>query len=80
MPGPVEADGAATPGDAADARVARLTALALKAFGNRDRAMRWLRRPRREFGGVSPLEMMESAAAARQVEALLLALGEEPPD
>jgi putative toxin-antitoxin system antitoxin component (TIGR02293 family) len=79
MPRLIERDGAAAPGDAADARVARLTALALQAFGNRDRAMRWLRRPRREFGGVSPLEMMESEAAARQVEALLLAFGEAPP-
>jgi hypothetical protein len=33
--------------------------------------MRWLRRPRREFGGISALEMMDSEAGARQVEILL---------
>ena len=55
----------------ADLRIARLTALAIQAFRNRDKAMRWLRRPRREFGGACPLEMMETEAAARQVELLL---------
>ena len=63
-----------TPLDAADRRVERLTALALRAFGNREKALRWLRRPRREFGGVAPLDMMETEAAAGQVEALLVDL------
>lgn len=62
------------PLDAADRRVERLTALALRAFGNREKALRWLRRPRREFGGVAPLDMMETEAAAGQVEALLVDL------
>lgn len=57
--------------DAADARTARLTALAVAAFGNEDKAMRWLRRPLREFGGVAPLDMVETEAAARQVELML---------
>lgn len=60
--------------DDADRRTARLTALAVKVFGNRDQAMRWLRRPRRDFGGVSPLEMMETEAAAKQVELILAQL------
>lgn len=63
--------------DETDLRTARLTALAVKVFGSRDRAMRWLRRPRREFGGISPLEMMETEAAATQVEALLLGLDDD---
>lgn len=63
-----------TPPDEVELRVARLTALAVQVFGNRRKAMGWLRRPRREFGGISPLEMMETPAAARQVEAHLLAL------
>lgn len=63
-----------TPTDDADRRTARLTALAVKVFGNRDKAMRWLRRPRREFGDVSPLEMMETEAAAAQVELILAQL------
>lgn len=57
--------------DDADARTARLTALAVEVFGTRDRAMRWLRQPLREFGGVAPLDMVETAAAARQVELML---------
>jgi len=60
-------------GDATDRRVTRLTALAITAFGRQDQAQRWLRRPMREFGELSPLEMMESEAGARQVEAILLA-------
>lgn len=62
--------------DAADARIARLSALAERAFAGRERAQRWLRRPLREFGGVAPLEMMETPAAARQVESLLRQLAE----
>ena len=38
-------------------------------------ALRWLRRPRREFGGVAPLDMLDTPAAARQVEALLRGAG-----
>lgn len=65
------------PIDATDLRIARVSALAVKVFGNQDRATRWLRRPRREFGGISPLEMMETEAAARQVEALLQQIDDE---
>lgn len=61
----------AGPGDAADVRVDRVTALARAVFGSRERAERWLRRPRREFGGAAPLDMLETEAAARQVEDLL---------
>lgn len=60
-------------GDPTDRRIARLTGLAVTAFGRQDQAQRWLRRPLREFGELSPLEMMESEAGARQVEAILLA-------
>lgn len=63
--------------DAADRRVAVLTELAIAAFGNRQRAARWLRRPRREFGGLAPLEMAETPAAARQVEIVLRQLAAE---
>ena len=69
--------GGPAPAEDADVRVARLTVLAIKVFGSRDKATRWLRRPRREFGGVSPLEMMETEAAARQVEMLLRQLDDE---
>lgn len=62
--------------DAADARITRLSALAELAFASRERAQRWLRRPQREFGGIAPLEMMETPAAARQVEIFLRQLAE----
>ena len=60
----------------ADARIARLSALAERAFASRERAQRWLRRPQREFGGTAPLEMMETPAAARQIESFLQQLAE----
>ena len=63
--------------DEVDRRIAAVTALAVAAFGRQDKATRWLRRPRREFGGVSPLEMMETAAGARQVEVILEQLAAE---
>lgn len=55
-----------------DARITRLTLLAGEVFRRRDKAERWLRRPLRELGGVSPLDMMETPAGARQVELILL--------
>ena len=57
--------------DETDRRVARLTALAVEILGGRDKAQRWLRRPHPEFGGLCPLEMMETPAGARQVDLLL---------
>jgi putative toxin-antitoxin system antitoxin component (TIGR02293 family) len=63
-------------GDATERRVASMTTLATKVFGSAEKASRWLRRPRRDFAGVSPLEMLETKAAARQVETLLRQLDE----
>jgi len=70
----------APPVDAADVRVDRVTALAQAVFGSRERADRWLRRPRREFGGTAPLDMLETEAAARQVEDLLHQFADERSD
>jgi hypothetical protein len=67
-------------GDAADRRVDLLTELALAAFASHERAWRWLRRPRREFGGMTPLEMAETPAAFRQVEIVLRQLAAERSD
>lgn len=64
-------------GEAADLVESELNALAMAAFGSRERAQRWLRRPRREFGGVAPLEMLETPAATRQVIAVLRQLAAE---
>lgn len=63
--------------EAADLGESELNALAIAAFGSRERAQRWLRRPRREFGGIAPLEMLETPAATRQVLALLRQLAAE---
>lgn len=62
------------PPEAGDAQEAALIELAIAAFGERERALRWLRRPQREFGGIAPLEMLDTPAAARQVAALLRGL------
>lgn len=62
------------PAAADDAQEAALLELAIAAFGNRERAQRWLRRPRRDFGGLAPLEMLDTPAGARQVAALLRGL------
>ncbi len=62
------------PPDTDEAQEAALLELAVAAFGNRERALRWLRRPRREFGGAAPLEMLDTPAGVRQVAALLRGL------
>ncbi len=42
----IELAGQPTLIDAADLRIARLSALAVQVFGSRSKAQRWLRRPR----------------------------------
>jgi putative toxin-antitoxin system antitoxin component (TIGR02293 family) len=49
-------------------RVARITALAEQVFGESERAWRWLRKPKRNFDGKTPIEMLGSEAGARLVE------------
>jgi putative toxin-antitoxin system antitoxin component (TIGR02293 family) len=49
-------------------RVARVTALAEEVFGESERAWRWLRKPKRNFDGKTPIEMLGSEAGARLVE------------
>jgi putative toxin-antitoxin system antitoxin component (TIGR02293 family) len=52
-------------------RVARITALAEEAFGDPDRAWRWLRKTKRRFGGRKPIELLATEAGARLVEELI---------
>lgn len=52
-------------------RVARITALAEEAFGDRDRAWRWLRKAKRRFVGRKPIELLATEAGARLVEELI---------
>jgi len=52
-------------------RVARITAMAEKVFGDAERAWRWLRKPKRQFNGGTPIELLSSEAGARVVEELI---------
>ncbi len=52
-------------------RVVRLLALAEETFGDRDKAVVWLRRPTRPLAGERPLDLLDSDAGIRQVEQLL---------
>ena len=60
-------------GDESDraVRVARVVALAEGVFGEPDRAWRWLRKNKRQFGGKAPMEMLATEPGARLVEELL---------
>lgn len=52
-------------------RIARALALAETAFGDHDKALRWLRKPKRRFAGRPPLEMLATDAGGRLVEEIL---------
>jgi putative toxin-antitoxin system antitoxin component (TIGR02293 family) len=52
-------------------RVARITAMAEQVFGEPERAWRWLRKPKRRFGGKTPVEMLATEAGARLVEEMI---------
>ncbi|MGF6648541.1 antitoxin Xre/MbcA/ParS toxin-binding domain-containing protein [Paraburkholderia sp. GAS82] len=49
-------------------RLAKILALTTTCFGNREKAIRWLRRAQRRFGGRSALEFLGSEHGARLVE------------
>lgn len=52
-------------------RVARLTSLAERVFGDNKRALAWLRSSKRTLDNKSPVEMMVTEAGARVVEEML---------
>jgi putative toxin-antitoxin system antitoxin component (TIGR02293 family) len=52
-------------------RLARTAALAEQVFGDAERAWRWLRAPKRQFRGRSPLQLLATDAGGRLVEELL---------
>lgn len=58
------------------ARVARLYELALKIFGDADKARRWLTKPKERFRESSPVEMMRTELGGRQVEEMLYQIDE----
>lgn len=49
-------------------RVARITALADRVFGDPAKARRWLRRPKRRLGGQAPMAALANELWARIVE------------
>ncbi len=52
-------------------RLARIVALAQESLGNRESAVRWLKRSNRALGGTSPISAMDTELGARQVENVL---------
>ncbi len=52
-------------------RVARITSLAELVFGDREKAFRWMRKPKRRFGGRTPMELLGTEAGARLVEEMI---------
>ncbi len=52
-------------------RIARLTAMAERVFGEQEKAHRWLRKPSRTLDGAVPLNLMKSESGAHLVEQTL---------
>lgn len=52
-------------------RVARAAALTEQVFGNSQKSLAWLRKPKRRFEGRPPLELLATEAGARLVEEML---------
>jgi len=53
-------------------RVARIAAMAERAFGERERSWRWLRKPKARFGGKAPMDMLATEAGGRLVEEAIM--------
>jgi putative toxin-antitoxin system antitoxin component (TIGR02293 family) len=58
------------------ARVARLYELAVKVFGDADKARRWLSKPKQRFRELSPVAMMRTELGGRQVDEMLYQIDE----
>jgi putative toxin-antitoxin system antitoxin component (TIGR02293 family) len=52
-------------------RLARIVALAQQSLGDREHAVRWLKRSNRALGGASPIGTLDTEVGARQVENVL---------
>jgi putative toxin-antitoxin system antitoxin component (TIGR02293 family) len=52
-------------------RLERIAAQAERVFGDNDKACRWLRKPKRQLMGATPLAFLASEAGARKVEEML---------
>jgi putative toxin-antitoxin system antitoxin component (TIGR02293 family) len=57
-------------------RVVRIIELATDAFADKDKAMRWLRKPKRRFEGRAPMDMLLTETGGRLVEEMLTQIDE----
>ncbi|WP_242411199.1 antitoxin Xre/MbcA/ParS toxin-binding domain-containing protein [Pseudomonas knackmussii] len=57
-------------------RVVHTLVVAELLFGSRDKAKRWLSKPKNRFSGNSPLQMLTTTAGAQLVEELMVQLAE----
>jgi putative toxin-antitoxin system antitoxin component (TIGR02293 family) len=53
------------------ARVARIFAVALDTFQDRQKAAAWMRRPNRELQGAAPVQLLDTDSGARVLEQTL---------
>ena len=53
------------------ARLIRIYDQAVRALGEKEKALHWLRKPLRRFAGRTPLEMLRTEFGARMVEEML---------
>jgi len=52
-------------------RLGHVVALAERIFGDKEKAHRWMQKPKLELGGATPFDSLASDAGARQVEEML---------
>jgi putative toxin-antitoxin system antitoxin component (TIGR02293 family) len=57
-------------------RLARVVAQTESVFGNKDKALAWLRQPLKRFEGNTPIEMLASDVGSRMVEEALVQIDE----
>lgn len=57
-------------------RAARILALAERVFAAHDKALSWMRQPKKRFHGDTPMTMLETEIGARLVEQMLVQIDE----
>ncbi|GAB3375662.1 antitoxin Xre/MbcA/ParS toxin-binding domain-containing protein [Azotobacter armeniacus] len=57
-------------------RAAHITAMAEAVFGDREKAKRWLTKPKERFSGLTPMQMLTTQQGTSQVEEMLLQIVE----
>lgn len=57
-------------------RTVRIISRAQSILGNQERALQWLRTPKKRFEGRAPMEMLSTEAGGRLVEQMLIQIDE----